>query len=182
MNLTLRYMTVEDIPAVIDIDGLSFPNAWSETTYRFEITENPTAHMVVLTEAEGDGPPRIVGYAGMWYIAGEAHISTIAVHPNWRGRGYGEVILAGLLRRALVLGAECAVLEVRVSNVPALGLYRKYEFQSVGVRRNYYRDNGEDAYTMSLSPIDEAYALRFAGRLGQLRARLPFTDLLGSEG
>lgn len=181
MNLTLRYMTPEDILDVIDVDSLSFPHIWSETTYFFEITENPTAHMVVLTEsaADADSPPRIIGYAGMWYIEGEAHISTIAVHPDWRGRGYGEVIFAGLLRRALVLGAEYAVLEVRVSNAPALGLYRKYEFQSVGVRRSYYRDNGEDAYTMSLNPIDEAYTLRFTGRLAQLRARVAFTDLLG---
>ena len=99
-----------------------------------------------------DIPPalrNVVGYAGFWFILDEAHISTIAVHPDWRGRRVGEQLFVAMLEQALDLSAVSATLEVRVTNDRAQGLYRKYHFEVVGRRKHYYRDNGEDALLMT---------------------------------
>jgi ribosomal-protein-alanine N-acetyltransferase len=96
----------------------------------------------------------VVGYAGLWQMADEAHITTIATHPSIRGRGVGELLLLGLIGRALEIGARWLTLEVRVSNNVAQKLYRKYTFKEMGVRRRYYSDNGEDALVMWTDPLD----------------------------
>lgn len=177
----LRYMTLDDIPAVVDIDRASFPSSWSPRSYVFEIAENHSSHMVVL-ESDGaempDGGRAIIGYAGMWLIAGEAHISTIAVRPDQRGKRLGEVLLAGLISRAIMLGGEYAVLEVRVSNHKALRLYEKYEFKITYRRKNYYRDTNEDGYIMNLAPLDADYLARFRERVRQLNARVVYMNFL----
>ena len=86
-------------------------------------------------------------------MADEAHISTIAVHPDWRGLGLGEWLLLALLEAGQVLGAETATLEVRPSNEPALALYQKYQFEEVGRRPRYYSDNDEDALIFTTPPL-----------------------------
>jgi [ribosomal protein S18]-alanine N-acetyltransferase len=175
---TLRYMTLDDIPQVVDLDRLSFPLPWSARSYTFEINDNLCSHMVVLEDADLETQP-IIGYGGWWQIDGEAHISTIAVHPECRGRGLGEVLLAGMLNRASDLQAEYAVLEVRLTNTNAQNLYHKYEFEVVGRRRHYYRDNNEDALQMHLSNMDsDNYRARFTQRLNALRERVQYADLL----
>lgn len=171
----LRYMTMADIPQVLEIDRLSFALPWSQRSYEFEINDNPNGHMVVLA---GPEPDQIIGYGGMWMIDGEAHISTIATHPDQRGRKLGEVLLAGMLSRALVDNAEYSVLEVRVSNAPAIALYQKYEYEIVGRRKGYYRDNNEDAFLMHLAPMDVAYHARFAERLRRLGEQVAYLNLL----
>ena len=170
-------MTVDDIDRVMEIDTLSFPLPWSPTSYRYELTQNPNSHFVVAVT--GDAPPaggpkgpdslverlnpshwfrpavpppparQVVGYGGFWFIVDEAHISTIAVHPDWRGQGVGEILFVNMLEQALDLGALTATLEVRVTNAAAQALYRKYEFEQTGRRKRYYRDNGEDALLMT---------------------------------
>jgi ribosomal-protein-alanine N-acetyltransferase len=116
----------------------------------------------------GKQPP-ILGYGGFWLRAGEAHISTLAVRPNWRRRGIGELLLVTLLDRATELDAERATLEVRVSNVTAQSLYRKYGFQRVGLKHQYYRDQNEDALTMSTERLTSA---TFQGRFQRLKRAL----------
>ncbi len=191
----LRYMRLDDIPQVLEIDKLSFPLPWSARSYTFEINDNKDGHMIALeARAEVRAPrgligmfqrlsgqtpaPMIVGYGGFWLIDGESHISTIAVHPDYRGRGLGELLLAGMLGHGMALKATYSVLEVRVSNENAINLYRKYEYEVVGRRKKYYRDNNEDAYLMHVAPLDEAYRARFATRQKALRARVNFVDLL----
>ena len=170
-------MALDDIARVMEIDTLSFPLPWSPTSYRYELTQNPNSHFVVavtggppdpITPKAPDSlverlnpshwfrpapPPvparQVVGYGGFWFIVDEAHISTIAVHPDWRGQGVGESMLVNMLEQALDLGALTATLEVRVTNAPAQALYRKYEFEQTGRRKRYYRDNGEDALLMT---------------------------------
>lgn len=117
----------------------------------------------------------IVGYGGLWRIMTEAHISTIATHPEYRGRGYGEILLAGMVKRSLNLGATYVVLEVRVTNTVAQNLYHKYSFETVGTKTNYYRNNNEDAYDMRLQ-FDEEYPLRFDQLYAGIKAQRPFTD------
>jgi [ribosomal protein S18]-alanine N-acetyltransferase len=197
-SYTLRYMRSEDIPQVVELDRLSFPLPWSSRSYLFEITDNTASHMVTLEEAVAAAQPRgllgvlrrlgtpsvainVAGYAGMWLIDGEAHISTIAVHPNQRGRGLGEILLSGMLARCINLNAVISVLEVRVSNSNAIALYRKYEFDIVGRRKNYYRDNNEDAYLMHLTPIDAAYQMRLTQRISALEQRIQYIDCLSKQ-
>ena len=96
----------------------------------------------------------IVGYAGLWLMTDEAHITTIAVDPDFQGNGIGELLLVALIDRARQIGARWLTLEVRVSNDVAQRLYEKYTFKEMGVRRRYYSDNGEDALVMWTDPID----------------------------
>ena len=96
----------------------------------------------------------LVGYAGLWLMTDEAHITTIAVDPNLQGYGIGELLLLGLIDRAQQIGARWLTLEVRVTNKVAQSLYEKYTFKEMGVRRRYYSDNNEDALVMWTDPID----------------------------
>lgn len=117
----------------------------------------------------------IVGYGGLWLMTDEAHITTIAVDPDYQGNGLGELLLLGLIDRARQIGARWLTLEVRASNEVAQALYRKYTFKEMGVRRRYYSDDGEDALVMWTDPIDsdtfreavQANRDRLSQRLGE---------------
>jgi ribosomal-protein-alanine N-acetyltransferase len=147
----IREMQPEDIPAVMDIDRNSFPNPWPENTYRYELRKNPSSHLLVIQSRE---TAQVVGVAGYWLVIDEAHISTFAVHPGWRNRGVGKVLLAAILRQAASLGAGSALLEVRAGNRAAQALYRGFGFRPVGLRKGYYKDNGEDAVLMTAERMD----------------------------
>jgi ribosomal-protein-alanine N-acetyltransferase len=111
----------------------------------------------------------IVGYGGLWLTVEDAHITAIAVNPNLRGRGIGELLLNALIDHAYELRAQRITLEVRVSNVPAQRLYLKYGFQPAGTRTRYYTDNGEDAMIMWTEPIEST---EYRARLSELRRQL----------
>jgi [ribosomal protein S18]-alanine N-acetyltransferase len=145
----IRRMTLADVPAVHEIDLLSFSLPWPERSFRFEITENPVSRGWV---AEVDG--KIAAMLVLWFIVDEAHIATIAVHPDFRRQGIGEQILLHSLRAARAEGASRAFLEVRAGNAAAQAMYRKYGFYVVGVRPGYYKDNNEDAFLMNLEKLD----------------------------
>jgi ribosomal-protein-alanine N-acetyltransferase len=148
VNLIIRRMTLEDVLAVHAIDLLSFSLPWSERSFRFEVAENPAARGWV-AETEG----RVVAMLVLWFIVDEAHIATIAVHPDFRRQGIGEQILLHALEAAQSEGARRAFLEVRAGNTEAQAMYRKYGFVVDGVRPKYYKDNNEDAILMSLDSL-----------------------------
>ena len=195
-RLTLRYMRQEDIPQVVAIDNQSFDPPWSARSYTYEISESSYSHMVVLDRssdpansspaagwrrwlpsfARAQSESEIVAYGGLWNIIDEGHISTIASHPGWRGHGFGEVLLAGMIRRAITLGAAYIILEVRVSNQVAQNLYNKYEFYTTGTKANYYRNNHEDAYEMRLDLDNQPMLARFRARFADIQAQVPFID------
>ncbi len=110
-------------------------------------------------------PGPMVGFAGMWLLFDEAHITTIGVEPAHRGRYLGELLLGTLLDEALRRGAGWLTLEVRVSNEPAQRLYHKYGFTVQGTRRRYYSDNNEDAYIMWSASFREPDYLRDLARV-----------------
>src|SRR5689334_5936014 len=114
-------------------------------------------------------PYPIVGYGGLWLSVDEGHITTIAVAPEYRGRGIGELALNGLIDQALALNADMLTLEVRVTNVVAQQLYLKYGFKPAGTRPRYYTDNGEDALIMWTESIHLA---AYQERLHRLREQL----------
>ncbi len=96
----------------------------------------------------------IIGFAGLWLMVDEAHITTIAMHPDYRRKGLGEFMLVSLIDIAYNIGANWVTLEVRVSNYTAQNLYRKYGFHEKGLRQKYYSDNQEDALIMWTDEIN----------------------------
>ncbi len=151
----VRAMTLEDVPAVFAIDTRSFALPWSERAYRYELTQNPNARLWVAELLDEQGKASVVGMVVTWLILDEAHIGTIAAHPDFRQRGVAEALLRQALRDAASRGAVQALLEVRRSNLPAQALYRKFGFVTTGVRPKYYQDNQEDAFLMTLDPLEE---------------------------
>jgi ribosomal-protein-alanine N-acetyltransferase len=141
-SVSIQPMRRQDVEAVREIDRLSFPSAWSAESYLRDL-RNRNSHYVV-ARLDGD----IIGYAGMWLIADEAHISTLAVHPTYRGRGLGRRMLAHLLEVAQERGASEITLEAREANLVARRLYEKFGFQSRGFIPHYYGDTGENAVVM----------------------------------
>jgi ribosomal-protein-alanine N-acetyltransferase len=146
--MSVEPMTLDDIPAVHRIERASFPVPWPDYAFRQEIESNRLAHYLVV-RAGG----QIVGYAGMWMMVDEAHVTTFAVLPDWRRRGIGGRLMLAMVRLAGELGARVATLEVRLSNVAARELYQRFGFRPVGIRPRYYSDNAEDALIMTSAPL-----------------------------
>ena len=116
-----------------------------------------------------ENPPPIIGFAGMWTLLDEAHVTTIGVRPEYRGHSLGELIFVALIYEAIRRDISWLTLEVRVTNETAQNLYRKYGFSIQGRRPRYYSDNNEDAFIMwSESLKDEGYR----ARLEQLQRKL----------
>ncbi len=144
--VTITAMTLDDIPAVMEIENRSFPTPWSASSFRHELHENPYASLFVVRSLE---PPGVIGFACVWVVDQELKINNLAVHPGWRQRGFGTRLIRFLLDFALGQGCREASLEVRPSNEAALRLYNKSGFLQVGRRKNYYSDTHEDALVMS---------------------------------
>jgi ribosomal-protein-alanine N-acetyltransferase len=157
-------MTVDDLIAVHVIERESFSTPWPEHAYRQEIEQNRLAHYIVARHGN-----TIAGFAGIWLLVDEAHITTFATRTAWRRQGIGERLLVALLDLSLERGAKEATLEVRPSNIPAKRLYEKYGFKVVGVRPRYYSDNNEDALIMTTDTLD---GRPMRDRLASLRAAL----------
>ena len=147
----IRRMDRGDLDAVCAIENATFAVPWSRESFRQELERNVAARYLV---AETDG--KVVGYAGAWVILDESHITNIAVLEAWRGRGIGKQLTQALLQYLSNLGASYATLEVRVSNERAQNLYKELGFVSVGKRKRYYEDNGEDAFLMVCEHMPEA--------------------------
>lgn len=180
MSFTLRPMEPRDVPVVAAIDRLSFPTPWPAAAFRRELKREQATYLVLLNPA-GDRSPafarqegnwlrrlfnttsrsRVVGYVGFRWKDRKGHITTIAVHPDWRGRGFGDFLLLVALERMDAQEVEVVTLEMRPSNDVAYRLYRKYGFRIMRLRRGYYRD-GEDAWEMTVSLGDQDYRRRLA--------------------
>ena len=150
--LNIRRMTLQDVERVLHVERRSFTAPWSRQAFMTELIDNQFARYIV---AEYDG--NIIGYAGVWLIMDEGHVTNIAVDPDFRGRHLGEQLLKSLMSICLAQGGTRMTLEVRVSNYVAQTLYTKLGFESVGVRKGYYTDNNEDALIMwaDLPPLPE---------------------------
>ena len=141
----MRAMSEADLPQILQLEQRCFPESpWPKAEYLYELNENPFSCLRVLEE---DG--RIVGYIDWWILYDKAQLANIAVDPDFRGRGYARAMLEECIRDANAKGCETLSLEARVSNAPALALYRSYGFIDAAIRKNYY-ENGEDAILMVL--------------------------------
>ncbi|SFB26338.1 MULTISPECIES: ribosomal protein S18-alanine N-acetyltransferase [unclassified Bacillus (in: firmicutes)] len=142
-TIVFREMKEEDIDQVLVIEHASFSTPWSKEAFYNELHKNRFALYLVL-EDQG----KVVGYCGTWIVIDEAHITNVAMLPEYRGKGLGEAIMKKLIEVAKEKGVITMTLEVRVSNHVAQSLYRKLGFQDGGLRKNYYTDNQEDGLVM----------------------------------
>lgn len=142
-EITIRPMLEADIDAVYAIELESFTIPWTRSAFEKELNANEHAYYYV---AEYGG--EIIGYAGMWHVVNEGHITNVAVRENRRGLGAGNALINALISLAKEFGMIGVTLEVRISNYAAQRLYTKNGFVPEGFRKNYYEDTKEDAIIM----------------------------------
>ena len=153
MKITIRKMTAQDVPAVAQIDRMSFTLPWPEHAFQYEVSDNRAARCFV-AETEDK---RLAAMVVSWVIVDELHIATIATHPEFRRQGIGASILTAALKDGVQAGVKRAFLEVRAGNEGAQAMYRKFGFEASGRRIKYYKDNGEDAILMTLENVDATF-------------------------
>lgn len=139
----VRKMFKHDIERVYEIERLCFRSPWSKSSLQGEL-KNTVAHYIVLCNDNDT----IIAYGGMWLLFDEAHITNIAVHPDYRGNGYSKLLMLHLMREAALFESTQMTLEVRDNNLIAQSLYRSIDFAEQGRRQKYYTDTGEDALLM----------------------------------
>lgn len=142
-NVEIINASPECIQGMTEVENLSFATPWSLDSITDEVVKNNLARYIC---ARLDG--QIIGYGGMWVIFEEAHITNIAVLPEFRRCGIGKFILKELIQIAKKNNVTTMTLEVRKSNIVAQKLYKFYGFECCGIRKAYYSDNGEDAIIM----------------------------------
>ena len=142
-NLIINKMLIKDIEEVVLIEKLCFSLPWTRDSFLNELHSNKHAHYHIIRQKD-----RIVGYAGLWKVLDEGHITNIAVHPETRRMGVGSKLLEHIVKFSVEQEIFSLTLEVRKSNIPALELYKKFEFKEAGIRKAYYSDNNEDAVIM----------------------------------
>ena len=144
MNIGYNIFSEKDIEGIFEISNLSFNLPWSMESIKSEIN-NPLAKYIVAKDKETN---KVLGFIGIWIILGEGDITNIAVHPNFRKLRIGEKLLSSMITLCESLDCNIINLEVRSSNLPAISLYKKFNFLEIGLRKGYYEDNKEDAILM----------------------------------
>lgn len=145
---TIEMMDIKDLDEVIEVERQCFTTPWSRYSFICELKDNQFSHYIVAKHMD-----KIVGYAGMWVIIDEAHVTNVGVLPEYRGEGVGEFLMRSLIAVAKERGANMMTLEVRKSNYVAQNLYSKLGFEPIGIRRGYYMDDREDAVIMLKEPL-----------------------------
>ena len=140
-------MKDSDLPAVRDIEDLSFSNPWSDATFRGELQNKGISFPLVIVHQDNGC---VAGYIIYWHVRDEVQINNVAVHPDLRRKGICEAALKLVLKEVRGKGAVFVSLEVRASNTAAIRLYEKLEFKVLGTRKGYYTNPVEDAYVMGL--------------------------------
>ena len=176
VRISVELMKVDDLAEVQVIERESFTTPWPPHAYRQELETNRLAHYIVARCGDV-----IVGFAGIWLLVDEAHVTTFATRRSWRRQGIGERLILALLDLARTRGAHEATLEVRPSNMPARRLYEKYGFKVVGVRPRYYSDDNEDALIMTTESLDGRHMRDRIARLRDELAARPDIEL-GPDG
>ena len=181
-------MIPDDLDEVMRLERQCFTDPWSRHMYLSDLTTNEAATYLVVRHGDagtrGRGEAQavedglavspslhvaaspILAYGGLWLLLDEAHIATVASHPDWRGCGLGQWLMLALLDAAMARGAASSTLEVRAGNLPARHLYEKLGYEVTGVRKRYYRD-GEDGLIMTTPPLA---GTAMQARLGAARA------------
>jgi ribosomal-protein-alanine N-acetyltransferase len=174
LEVHLVPMRRRHLRSVLRIEGQVYPRPWSLSLFLSELALRSTR---VYTVARAEGV--VVGYSGLMLTGADAHVTTLAVDPAWHRHRIGTRLLVAMVHQAVERGAQHLTLEVRVSNTPAQGLYRKFGFHPAGVRKNYYVETNEDALVMWADDIDgEAYR----DRLAVIEDAIPGTTIIEEVG
>ncbi len=136
-------MELKHIDGVIEVEETTFSIPWTREDFVREVSQNAMAIYYVAMDGE-----TVVGYAGMWHVINEGHITNVAVLHDYRRQGIGDLFMEKLTEIALEREMIGITLEVRMNNRAAQGLYHKYGFKPEGIRKNYYADTKEDAVIM----------------------------------
>jgi ribosomal-protein-alanine N-acetyltransferase len=152
LPIKIRPMKIKDLEVVLEIERVSFSSPWTKNMFLSDL-QNKSSHLRVAlgeprSKLQRGEERKIVGYSAFWFISGEVHITNLAVHPQFRRQKIGERLLIDLLKEAKLRRIKRALLEARVSNLPAQGLYKKFGFREVSIHKSYYSDTGEDALVM----------------------------------
>ncbi|MDK1010618.1 MAG: ribosomal protein S18-alanine N-acetyltransferase [Actinomycetota bacterium] len=159
--IAIREMNRADIPGVAALEAEVFDQPWSPRVFFDELAMDNREYIVVTSGDSDTGDLGVIGYGGLLIVDDDAHITTLAVAPEERGRQIGKRLMLALVSRALTVGAKHLTLEVRMSNASAQSLYESFGFSPVGRRKNYYKN--EDALVMWATDIDaQDYAERIA--------------------
>lgn len=157
LDLKIQSLTLEHLSNLLELDKACFDGWWTLEGYRREL-ESPNSHFLGLCSPFSSS--ELLGMGCFWSILEEAHITILAVHPQYHRQGLGQALLYSLLRNASDHGLERATLEVRVSNEVAISLYQKFGFKTAGKRPRYYKDNNEDALILWLSDLQQPKFLK----------------------
>lgn len=141
-NLIIEMMTSKDIDGVFEVEKNCFEHHWSKESFKKELINENARYLVAKLDR------KIVGYVGIWLILDEGHITNVAVHNDYRGQKIGDKLVQALVNLCKENNINSMTLEVRVSNIVAQNLYKKYGFKLAGIRKEYYSDNKEDAMIM----------------------------------
>src|SRR5699024_3018810 len=142
-EFVIQEMTGNDIDAVLELDLKCFSAPWNREIYEKEVNENDFAHYFIIKTDE-----KVIGYVGLWLVLEDAQVTNIAMAREYGCYGIGKQLFGCALQYLLKQGAKLLSLEVRKSNEVAQNLYKKFGLKKGGVRKNYYPDNGEDAFVM----------------------------------
>jgi ribosomal-protein-alanine N-acetyltransferase len=151
-NLKLKLLTSEDLSAILELDQACFGGLWTLEGYQREL-DSPNSDLLGIFAPHSS--KKLLGMGCFWSILEEAHITIVAVHPQYHRQGLGQALVYALLKTASDRNLERATLEVRASNQAAISLYQKFGFKTAGRRRHYYQDNGEDALILWLSDLQD---------------------------
>jgi [ribosomal protein S18]-alanine N-acetyltransferase len=165
LEVHLVPMRRRHLRSVLRIEAQVYPRPWSLPLFMSEL--NLRSSRIYHVARVGGS---VVGYCGLMLVDGDAHITNIAVDPAWHRHQIGTRLLINAARQAKARDAARMTLEVRMSNNGAQALYRKFGFETAGVRKNYYAESREDALIMWAYGLDtEEYAERLAAIEAQLR-------------
>ena len=145
-GLTYRPMTMDDLYDVLEIERLSFSMPWTPDMFIVEFGNDNSCRRVIVDDSDGS----VLAYMIYWTVLDEAHLMSIAVHPDRRGQGLGALLIENLIAEGREAGITIFSLEVNVRNSVAIAMYERFGFRGFGLRKKYYEDTGDDALLMEL--------------------------------
>jgi len=174
LQVKVEKMTRDDVDEVFNLETLIHPeHHWSKESFYNELSNNLAYYYCIKNEYN-----KILAYIGFWLIIDESHITTLAVHPDFRKMQLAQILLIQMVQICYKNMVKYITLEVRESNIPAIRLYEKFLFESIGMRKNYYQDNGENAIIMFTQNI---WYDKFKNNFAQLKSLINKTAVSYDE-
>lgn len=169
LTVKIRAMQKEDIDGVIAIESLAYgEHHWSKDSFLSELSNDLAKYFCAVNEEN-----KLVGYLGSWHILEEAHLTNLAVSPDFRRKSVAEALIKTLVDECYKNGVKYITLEVRVGNKGAIALYEKYGFKSFGIRKGYYQDNNEDALIMWTENVFyDKFKSNYEDKIEKLKGRI----------